>query len=107
MDKQDGYGRANKAAAWLLLARDDINAKVYSGTEHNDSAKYFADRKLLTLHMTCVRHLLAVTHGFQKLFMADNDVNGAENEDHSSCNPRWLGYSDMGVVCLFLDSFYY
>lgn len=77
--KQDGYGRANKAAAWLLLARDYINAKVYSGTEHNDSAKYFAQKVIDTPYNLCKTPTGSYS-GFQKLFMADNDVNGAENE---------------------------
>ena len=63
----------------MLLARDYINAKVYSGTEHNDSAKYFAQKVIDTPYNLCKTPTGSYS-GFQKLFMADNDVNGAENE---------------------------
>ena len=51
--KQDGYGHANKAAALFALICDYINAKVYSGTEHNDSAKYFAQKVIDTPYNLC------------------------------------------------------
>jgi len=34
--KTNEYGRADKAAAWTLLARLYLNAKVYTGTERNN-----------------------------------------------------------------------
>lgn len=75
----NAYGRANKAAAWLLLARNYINSNVYAGTEHNDSAKYFANKVIESPYSLC-KEATGSYSGFQKLFMADNDVNGAQNE---------------------------
>lgn len=75
----EGYGRANKAAAWLLLARDYLNAQVYAGTEQNDSAKYFAKKVIDSDYGLCTTPTGTYT-AFQKLFLADNDENGAEKE---------------------------
>lgn len=78
-DGQDGYGRANKAAAWLLLARNYINSLVYANTAKNDSALYFANKVITSGYSLCTTPTGSYT-GFQKLFMADNGTNGAQTE---------------------------
>ncbi|MFT3902328.1 MAG: RagB/SusD family nutrient uptake outer membrane protein [Niabella sp.] len=59
------YGRVDKAAAWALLARLYLNAKVYSGTEHYGDAITYAEKVInsgYSLHPK-----------YAELFMADND----------------------------------
>ena len=82
---QKGFGRVDKAAAWMLLARLYLNSQVYTGTarwaEARDYAKKVMDSnyKLFTgdYEGTGVdgveRHFTA----YQMLFMGDNGTNGA------------------------------
>ncbi|WP_321335342.1 RagB/SusD family nutrient uptake outer membrane protein [uncultured Bacteroides sp.] len=58
------YGRADKAAAWLLLSRLYLNAEVYTGTAHwSDAAEY--SYKVITSGYT-------LCPDYEQLFMADN-----------------------------------
>ena len=82
---QTGFGRVDKAAAWMLLARLYLNSQVYTGTarwaEARDYAKKVMDSnyKLFTgdYEGTGIdgveRHFTA----YQMLFMGDNGTNGA------------------------------
>lgn len=73
------YGRADKAAAWLMLSRLYLNAEVYTGTPQWQKAKEYADKTIksgYSLHTTGNENFSA----FQMLFMGDNDSNGAQNE---------------------------
>ena len=83
-DKKDGYGRANKAAGYLLLARLYLNAEVYTGTAQWPDAQDYADKTMATSYQLCTDdNSIALTSGFspyQLLFMGDNDTNGAQNE---------------------------
>ena len=78
-DKRLSLYRVDKVAAELLLARLYLNAEVYTGTPRwNEAAEYAAkvmksDYKLLT-------EGTGMYSAYQKLFMGDNDVNGAQNE---------------------------
>jgi hypothetical protein len=69
-DKSAEYGRANKAAAWALLAKMYLNAKVYTGTERNsDAAKYAAQ---------VIGAGYALAQNYSSLFLADNNTNNSE-----------------------------
>lgn len=81
-DHPTDYGRASKAAANLLLARLYLNAEVYTGTARWQDAKTYAQRliddnyySLLTTGSSDGKWT-----AYQKLFMGDNDTNGAQNE---------------------------
>lgn len=64
------YGRADKAAAWMLLSRLYLNAKVYSGTErYTDAITY--SRKVIDAGYSLVKN-------YQNLFLADNNLNNPE-----------------------------
>jgi hypothetical protein len=68
--KTNEYGRADKAAAWALLARIYLNAKVYTGTEKNSLAIDYATKVIgagYTLH-----------NNYRELLLADNDQNKDE-----------------------------
>lgn len=74
------YGRVDKAAALLMLARLYLNAKVYTGTERWADAKTYADKTMksgYSLHKTGRNQWSA----YQMLFMGDNNENGAQNEN--------------------------
>ncbi|MDR1331812.1 MAG: RagB/SusD family nutrient uptake outer membrane protein [Tannerella sp.] len=69
------YGRADRAAAWLLLARLYLNAEVYTGTAHWSEAAEYAQKVMNSSYE------LSAVYGH--LFMADNGgsaVNKANNE---------------------------
>ena len=69
-DKSAEYGRANKAAAWALLAKMYLNAKVYTGTERNsDAAKYAAQ---------VIGAGYSLAQNYSSLFLADNNTNNSE-----------------------------
>lgn len=73
------YGRADKAAGYLLLARLYLNSEVYTGTAHWKEAKTYADKAIGTSYKLCT----TPNNGFspyQLLFMGDNDTNGAQDE---------------------------
>lgn len=89
-----GYGRVDKAAAWLLLSRLYLNAQVYTGTnnEPNGTARWSDAKKYAQLVMnspyeintTEVEHTEnGITYTwtpYQMLFMGDNDRTNAANE---------------------------
>lgn len=64
------YGRADKAAAWALLARMYLNAEVYTGTAKNTEAVTYS-KKVIDAGYTLMSNYLW-------LFMADNNVNNTE-----------------------------
>ena len=75
-----GYGRVDRAAAWLLLARLYLNAEVYTGTPQWQKAADYAQRV-----MNSPYHLYtgATTNGwtaYQQLFMGNNGESGASVE---------------------------
>lgn len=74
------YGRVDKAAAQLLLARIYLNSQVYTGTARWEDARTFAQKVINSgykLHTTGAGAYSA----YQTLFMGDNDINGAQDEN--------------------------
>lgn len=64
------YGRADQGAAWALLSRIYLNAKVYTGTERNTDAITYCN-KIITAGYTL--------HGnYRELMLADNHLNTDE-----------------------------
>ena len=59
------YGRADQGAAWALLARIYLNAKVYTGTERNTDAITYANKVIAGGY--------SLQPNYRQLFMADND----------------------------------
>ena len=73
------YGRADKAAAWMLLARLYLNAEVYTGTADWQNAETYAKKVLdsgYKLNTTGVGKWSA----HQMLFMGDNGESSAKDE---------------------------
>lgn len=77
--KSNTYGRADQAAAWMLLSRLYLNAEVYTGTAQWGKAAEYAEKVMKSgyaLHKTGEGKWSA----YQMLFMGNNGENGAQNE---------------------------
>ncbi len=70
--RSNELGRADKGAAWMLLAKLYINAEVYTG------AARYADA------MTYINNVISGGYSlgpkYNYLFLADNESNGSQNE---------------------------
>ena len=81
-----GYGRVNKAAAWLLLARLYLNAEVYTGIPRWNDAKDYADLVIASPYDLYQTPTIDPSDNgmrwsaYQKLFMGDNGESGAAIE---------------------------
>ncbi len=68
--KSAAYGRVDKAAAWSLLARIYLNAKVYTGTDkYTDAVTY--SKKVIDAGYSLLSN-------YSWLMLADNNVNNTE-----------------------------
>lgn len=65
---QAPFGRADKAANWLLRARVYLNAEVYTGTADYENAKLYADKVINSGYYE-------LCDDYKLMFMADNDEN--------------------------------
>ncbi|GGP01304.1 membrane protein [Cloacibacterium rupense] len=68
--KTNEYGRADKAAAWALLSRLYLNAKVYTGTERNND--------VITYTSKVISAGYSLKSKYEDLFLADNNLNNPE-----------------------------
>ena len=81
------YGRADRVAAWNLLARIYLNAEVYTSTPRWDDAMTYAEKVINNgyYHLNTTGATNPVTGekytGYQMLFLADNNRNGAQYEN--------------------------
>lgn len=71
--------RVDKVAAQLLLARLYLNAEVYTGTPQWTKAAEYADKVINSNYKLYTDNSGKYT-AYQKLFMGDNNKNGAQNE---------------------------
>lgn len=67
------YGRANKSAVRMLLAKLYLNAEVYTGTPRFDDALTYSEKVINEGGYT-------LAPDFVSLFSGDNDVTAAKNE---------------------------
>lgn len=74
-----GYGRADKAAAWMLLMRLYLNAEVYTGTAQWQKAAEYA-QKVINSDYRLYKTPTGSYSAYQKLFMGDNGESGASVE---------------------------
>ncbi|WOC50748.1 Starch-binding associating with outer membrane [Bergeyella porcorum] len=70
--KSNEYGRVDRAALWMLQSKAYINAKVYTGQDKSQEA-YDALMKVINSGYRVIDNR-------ENLFLADNDVNGAQDE---------------------------
>nr|WP_235898275.1 RagB/SusD family nutrient uptake outer membrane protein [Winogradskyella ouciana] len=71
--RSNEYGRADRAAAWMLLAKIYLNAEVYTGTPR------YADVITYTNNIIGAGYSIPDIPYFHS-FLADNDSNGAQDE---------------------------
>ncbi len=75
----NGYGRATKGAAWMLLARLYLNAEVYTGTPQWGKAAEYAQKVINANYQLNTVGKNQWT-AYQMLFMADNGETDAAYE---------------------------
>lgn len=75
----EGYGRADKAAAWMLLARLYLNAEIYTDTAQWAKAAEYA-KKVMDSPYSLFTNGNSNWSAYQMLFMGDNGENGASCE---------------------------
>lgn len=66
------YGRADQGAVWMLLSKLYLNAEKYTGTGRYSEVVTYTDKVINSGY--------SLVDDYQKLFLADNDTNGAQNE---------------------------
>ncbi|MDY2587361.1 RagB/SusD family nutrient uptake outer membrane protein [Winogradskyella aquimaris] len=71
--RSNEYGRADRAAAWMLLAKIYLNAEVYTGNSR------YADVITYTNNIIGAGYSIPDIPYFHS-FLADNDSNGAQDE---------------------------
>lgn len=71
--RMNEYGRADKAAVWMLKAKLYLNAKVYTGTDKSTEA-------LLEVEKVIGSSYKIAQIPYADLFKADNNINGAQEE---------------------------
>ena len=76
---QAGYGRVDKAACWMLLARLYLNAEAYTGKAEWSKAKDYA-KKVMTSGYELNMNGKGKWSAYQMLFMADNGETNAAKE---------------------------
>jgi len=84
--KKNEWGRADKAAAWSLMARMYLNAKVYTGTEHFTDAITYCN-KVLSSGYSLESH-------YSWLMLGDNSLNTNEfifTINYNNTNETWAG----------------
>lgn len=77
---QNTYGRVDKAAANLLLARLYLNAQVYTGEPRWQDAMTYAEKVINSSYYHLNNQKTAQYSAYQMLFLADNNENGAQYE---------------------------
>ncbi|MGI9531902.1 RagB/SusD family nutrient uptake outer membrane protein [Lutimonas sp.] len=70
--RQNDYGRADQGATWMLLAKLYLNSQVYTGVDRSSEA--------MDNIMKVINAGYSLTDTYTDLFLADNDINGSENE---------------------------
>ena len=75
----EGYGRADKAAAWMLLSRLYLNAEVYTGTPQWQKAADYAKLVIDSPHKLFTEGN-GTYSAYRMMFMGDNGENGSSVE---------------------------
>ncbi len=68
--RQNEYGRADQAAAWMLLSKLYLNAEVYTGTGRYQDALTYASRVINSAY--------TLKENYAHLFLADNNIGQDE-----------------------------
>lgn len=71
--RMNEYGRADKAAAWMLKSKLYLNAKVYTGTDKSTEALAEVEKIIGSAYKVA-------PIPYKNIFNADNHINGAQEE---------------------------
>lgn len=74
------YGRVDRVAAWALLSRLYLNAESWTGTTKYTESVTYSDRVINSTYSINTNDGNGSGSGYDELFLADNDINGAQNE---------------------------
>ncbi|OIQ30116.1 MAG: RagB/SusD family nutrient uptake outer membrane protein [Bacteroidetes bacterium MedPE-SWsnd-G2] len=72
--RQNEYGRADRAAVWMLLSKLYLNSEVYTGTPR------YSDVITYTNNVINAGYSVSNNDPYFHLFLADNDSNGTASE---------------------------
>lgn len=92
---QNVYPRADKGAAWMVLAKMYLNAEVYIGEN-----KY---QECLTVCNNIIGSGYSLTPDYSYNFLADNDSNGAQNEIIFAMTSDGSVTQNYGVTTLIIN----
>lgn len=110
------YGRIDKAAAWMLMARINLNKEVYSPSITRDEKKLALTmarnyaKKIIDSNYKLNENNINSATSFQALFMSDNDATDARKEIilpiiySSDDTGEWQWY---GITALIAANFNY
>lgn len=68
--RSNEYGRADKAAVWMLLSKLYLNAEVYTGTARYNEARTYAEKVINANY--------SLKPNYNELFLADNNLDNNE-----------------------------
>ncbi|MDT0676698.1 RagB/SusD family nutrient uptake outer membrane protein [Autumnicola musiva] len=69
---QNEYARADQGALWMLLSKLYLNAEVYIGEDRYSEAITYTEKVINANYQ--------LVDDYERLFLADNNTNGAQNE---------------------------
>lgn len=89
---QNAYGRADKAAAWMLLSKLYLNAEVYVGTNRATDAR-------IQIEKVIGSGQYSLEDNYEHLFLADNDQSNEIIFPITFDGLNTQGYGGMTFLC--------
>ncbi|UMB61829.1 RagB/SusD family nutrient uptake outer membrane protein [Lutibacter sp. A80] len=74
------YGRVDRVAAWALLSKLYLNAEVWTGDAKYSECVTYSEKVINSSYSINTNDANGNGSAYDELFLADNDVNGAQNE---------------------------
>lgn len=84
--KSNEYGRVDKAAAYALLSRLYLNSEVYVKQNKYKEAAEYSKKAIESGYILNTVDKNGNGSAYDELFLADNDTNGAQNENIFAIN---------------------
>jgi hypothetical protein len=95
--RQNEYGRADQATAWMLLAKLYLNAEVYTRIDGNKGSGTRMYPEAMEYIEKVIGAGYTLTDNYTDLFLADNDINQAELKVLVDIGVKIMGYSEKEV----------
>ncbi|MBO4671063.1 MAG: RagB/SusD family nutrient uptake outer membrane protein [Bacteroidales bacterium] len=97
------YGRVDKSAAWLLLARLYLNSEVYTGSQQYGKAAQYAAQVMFSPYRLNTT-VMGSWSAYQMLFMADNGETDAAYEAIFPIPEKGMGHNIAGATFFLIAS---